>query len=102
MKCACVVRFTDAAGSEHSIKVEAESLFEAAAHGLCRLDSRFWTDDDLLQQDFITVEVRQEPTIHTVKVAKVKEWVKSHALNPILEEKKQELRRVLFGECTGK
>ncbi len=70
---------------------------QTAARGLCRLDSRFWTDDDLLAQDFITVEVWQEPTIHTVKVAKVKEWVRTHALNPIVEEKKQELRRILFG-----
>ena len=82
----------------HSVKVEAESLFEAAARGLCRLDSRFWTDDDLLAQDSIMVEVRQEPTIHTVKIAKVKEWVRTHALNPMVEEKKQELRRILFGE----
>jgi len=98
MKCDCVVKFTDTAGSVHSVKVEAESLFEAAARGLCRLDSRFWTDDDLLAQDSIMVEVRQEPTIHTVKIAKVKEWVRTHALNPMVEEKKQELRRILFGE----
>ena len=78
MKCDCVVRFTDAVGSEHSVKVEAESLFEAAARGLCRLDSRFWTDDDLLQKDFITVEVRQKPTIHTVKVAHAAQLLIAH------------------------
>lgn len=36
----CVVKFVDSFGIEHTAKVEPESLFEAAARGLHRLDSK--------------------------------------------------------------
>jgi hypothetical protein len=58
----CVVKYVDNFGVEHAAKVEAESLFEAAIRGLHRLDSSFWTEDDVFDRMSITVEVYQEPT----------------------------------------
>jgi len=38
-------------------KVEAESLFEAAIRGLYRMDSSFWTEEDVFDRMCITVAV---------------------------------------------
>ena len=93
----CVVKFVDSFGIEHAAKVEAESLFEAAIRGLQRLDSSFWTEEDVFDRMCITVEVHEEPTIHTVMIEKLKRWIKSHGRHPREEAKKEEWRRLLFG-----
>lgn len=74
----CVVKYVDSFGVEHAAKVEAESLFEAAVRGLQRLDSSFWTEEDVFDRMCITVEVHKEPTTHTVMIEKLKRWLKSH------------------------
>jgi len=56
----CVVKYVDNFGVEHAAKVEAESLFEAAVRGLHRLDSSFWTEEDVWDRMCITVEVYEE------------------------------------------
>jgi len=99
-KRTCVVRFTDSFGVEHAAKVEADSLFEAAIRGLYRLDSSFWTEEDVFDRMSVTVEVYEEPTTHTVMVDKLKHRIKSNGRHPREEAKKEELRRLLFG--TGK
>ena len=73
----CVVKYVDSFGVEHAAKVEAESLFEAAVRGLHRLDSSFWTEEDVFDRMFVTVEVHEEPTTHTVMIEKLKRWLKS-------------------------
>ena len=76
-KRTCVVKYVDNFGVEHAAKVEAESLFEAAIRGLYRLDSCFWTEDHVFDRWDITVEVYDEPTTHTVRIGKLKQWIKS-------------------------
>jgi hypothetical protein len=71
------------------LKVEAESLFEAAARGLRRLDSSFWTEEDVFDRMSITVEVHEEPTTHTVMIEKVKRWIKSQGRHPREEAKRR-------------
>ena len=93
----CLVKFVDTFGVEHAAKVEAESLFEAAVRGLHRLDLSFWTEEDVFDRMCITVEVHEERTTHTVKVEKLKHWIKSHGRLHARQRKKQELRRLLFG-----
>ena len=93
----CVVKYVDNFGVEHAAKVEAESLFEAAVRGLHRLDSSFWTEDDVFDRMSITVEVHEEPTTHTVLIGKLKQWIKSHGRHPREQAKKEELRKLLFG-----
>jgi len=44
----------------------------------------------------IRVEV-QEPTTHTVKIERLKQWIKSHGRHPREEAKKWELRKLLLG-----
>ena len=61
-KLNCVVKYLDNFGVEHTAKVEAESLFEAAVRGLYRLDSTFWTEEDVFDRMDVTVEVHEQPT----------------------------------------
>src|SRR5690242_7850936 len=96
-KRTCVVKYVDNFGVEHVAKVEADSLFEAAILGLYRLDSSFWTEEDVFDRICVTVEIHEEPTTHTVMVEKLKHWIKSHGRNPREEAKKEELRKLLFG-----
>jgi hypothetical protein len=93
----CVVKYVDSFGIEHAAKVEADSLFEAAVRGLHRLDSSFWTEEDVWDRMCITVEVYEEPTTHTVMIEKLKRWIKSQGRHPREQAKKEELRRLLFG-----
>lgn len=80
LKRNCAVKFVDAFGIEHTVRVEAESLFEAAIRGLQRLDSRFGADvSDRLS---ITVEVYAEPTTYAAMVQKLKPWLKTEEGHP--------------------
>jgi hypothetical protein len=97
-KRTCVVKYVDNFGVEHAAKVEADSLFEAAIRGLYRLDSSFWTEEDVFDRWDITVEVHEEPTTHTVRIEKLKQWIKSRGKHPHEEAKKEELRKLLFGK----
>ena len=93
----CVVKYVDTFGVEHSAKVEAESLFEAAIRGLHRLDSSFWAEDDGFERMSVIVEVYEEPTTHTVKIERLKHWIKTQRRHPREQAKKEELRKLLFG-----
>ena len=93
----CVVKYVDRFGVEHAAKVEVESLFEAAIRGLYRLDSSFWTEEDVFDRMDVTVEVHEEPTTHTAKIERLKRWIKSHGRQPREEAKKEKLRKLLFG-----
>jgi hypothetical protein len=93
----CVVKYVDNFGVEHAAKVEAESLFEAAVRGLYRLDSSFWAEDDVFDRMSVTVEVYEEPTTHTVMVERLKHWIKTQGRHPREQAKKEELRKLLFG-----
>jgi len=62
------------------------------------IDSSFWTEGDVFDGRFVTVEIYEEPTTHTVMIEKLKRWIKSQGRHPREEAKKEELRKLLFGE----
>ena len=90
----CAVKYVDTTGIEHIVRVEAESLFEAAISGLQRLqrlDSSFGAD--ILDRMSITVEVSAEPTTYAVMVQKLKPWIKSQESHPQKELNPQQRSR---------
>src|SRR5437660_8739322 len=91
----CVVKYVDSFGVEHAAKVEAESLFEAAVRGLHRLDSTFWTEEDVFDRMFVTVEVHEEPTTHIVKIDRLKQWIKSHGRHPREQAQKRGIEEAI-------
>jgi hypothetical protein len=88
------VKYPDCEGVEHRVIVEAESLFEAAVLGLIRLQSSFWDENSVLDGYQIVVEVYEAPTVHAVKLATVKRWLRSHGKSPREEAKKIRLRHL--------
>jgi hypothetical protein len=71
----CVVKLVDDHGVEHSVKVRAASVYEAALKGLNRLNKVGWESDGS-QIGSVLVEVYEEPTRHRVNVAKMLRWLK--------------------------
>ena len=80
LKQNCVVKYMDTFGIEHAVKVEAETLFEAAILGLQRLDSSFGAA--LWDRMSITIEISAEPTTYAAMVQKLKPWIQSEISRP--------------------
>ena len=87
----CIVKIYDADGVEHSVKVRAESVYEAALKGFERFDRLNLAKDD----GCLIVEVYEEPTVHRIQVDKMFGWLKSSGRNPAEETKKQKLRELV-------
>jgi hypothetical protein len=84
----CVVKVYDVDGVEHTVKVQAESVYEAALKGFERFDRLSLTKDDMS----LIVEIHEAPTVHLLKVDKVFGWLKSRGKNPTDETRKERLR----------
>ncbi len=87
----CVVKLTDDHGVEHSVKVRAESVYEAALLGLKRLEHVGWESDGSTIGSVI-VEVWEEPTRHVVHVGKLLSWLKVPGKYPPEEQRKAKVR----------
>ena len=90
----CVVKLVDSHGVEHSAKVRAKSVYEAALKGLMRLE-KIGRESDGSQIGCLTVEVWEEPTEHRVDVARMLNWLKQSGRVPIDETRKKELRAII-------
>lgn len=88
LKQNCVVKYMDTFGIEHAVKVEAETLFEAAIRGLQRLDSSFGAA--IWDRMSITVEISAEPTTYASMVQKLKLWIQSEVSRPQEVSRSQE------------
>jgi len=89
----CVVRLVDDHGVEHKVKVQAESVYEAALLGLKRLQRVGWESDGS-QIGIVVVEVWEQPTIHAVNVKKLLNWLKVPAQFEPEELRKAKLRKL--------
>jgi hypothetical protein len=72
----CIVKLIDIHGVEHRVKVQAESVYEAALRGLKRLQQVGWESDGS-QISSVMVEVWEEPTKHLVNVKKPLNWLRT-------------------------
>ena len=90
----CVVKFVDDHGVEHSVRVQAESVYEAALKGLQKLERIGWESDGS-QIGWVTVEIWERPTEHRVYVGNMLGCVKSHGRAPRDETRKSKLRMLL-------
>jgi len=87
----CVVKLTDDHGVEHTAKVRAESVYEAALLGLNRLERMGWESDGSTIGSVI-VEVWEEATRHLVHVKKLLSWLRAPGKFPPEEQRKAKLR----------
>ena len=86
----CVVKLVDTQGVEHSVKIRATSVYEAALRGLERLQQVGWESDGS-QIGTVIVEVWEEPTVHRVDVANMLCWLKEPGRLP-RDEGRKDLR----------
>lgn len=91
----CIVKLVDSHGVEHSVKVRAESVYEAALKGLNRLKQVGW-EGNSSTIGHVTVEVWEEPTCHRVDVPRMLQWLKdSGGRTPAETTRKGKLRALL-------
>jgi hypothetical protein len=89
----CVVKLNDQHGVEHTVKVEAESVYEAALLGLNRLERVGWESDGSTIGS-VLVEVWEEPTRHFVQIKNLLSWLKVPGKFYPEEQRKAKLRKL--------
>jgi len=90
----CRVSFTDADGNAHLVRVQAESLYEAAVLGLGSLARPDWIDV-IGPYTRITVRLDDSSVEHFVMFAQVAQWLARPAKAPAEHAKKKRLRDLL-------
>lgn len=90
----CTVSFKAATGISHSVDVEAESLYEAAALGLARLKEDGWIEG-LGPATVLELHVREPATHHTITVDRLQRWVNGTTASPMETLKKARIRTLL-------
>jgi hypothetical protein len=97
----CTVSFKAATGISHSVEVEAESLYKAAALGLARLKDDGWIEG-LGPATKLEIQVREPVTHHSITVERLYQWVNGTTASPVETLKKARIRKLLAdkrGRC---
>lgn len=87
----CQVSFTDSEGIEHSIRVSAESLFEAAIEAMAAFKHSVLAHTPLPPGTRLTIRVKAPEEEHTVSVSKVLAWLEGVAASPREQVKKESI-----------
>ena len=95
----CNVTFRDHEGVEHSVTVEAESLYEAAALALERFRKAEWSREESLDAATLRVEVCEPPTFYRVRVASIENWLERSGGAPRDVAARQRVRAATQGRC---
>jgi hypothetical protein len=91
----CLVSFTDSEGTEHSVRVPAEILLEAAVEAMAAFKHGVLAKMPLAPGTRLTIRVKAPEEEHTVTVAKVLSWLDGVASSPSEKLKKNRLRERL-------
>lgn len=94
---ACIVSFIDHRGVRHSVRVRAESLFEAAAAALAEFRECGWIEAQPGPATQLEVKVRGPATKHAVSVQQVQRWAESTAVTPADRINREKVKRLLLG-----
>ena len=78
---ACTVSFIGPTGIRHSVELQAETLYEAAALGRSLLRKAEW-GEAMAQGTQLEVQVREPATTHTVSVAQLRRSCDGVAVSP--------------------
>jgi len=87
----CYVSYLDTSGLRHTVEVEAESLYEAAALGIAAFRHHQCEPGSLAQ---LNIEVRSSIT-HTLTVQRLKDWVSGASKSPKEAVVKERLKEIL-------
>jgi hypothetical protein len=90
----CTVSFRSPSGIAHSVDVQAESLYEAAALGLGLLKRDGWIEG-LGPATKLEIAVRQPAANHVVSVQQLERWLDSVTASPADVLRKAKLKQLL-------
>jgi hypothetical protein len=88
---ACTVSYLDTSGIRHSVEVEAESLYEAAALAVKAFRRH---DCEPRGLEKLEVEMRSSVT-HTLTIKRLEEWLAGACKNPREAVMKERLRELV-------
>lgn len=91
----CHVSFTDSEGIEHSVRVPAESLYEAAIEAMAAFRRSVLAEMPLDPATRLTIRVEAPEEEHALTIAKVLTWLDGVASSPRETLKKNRLRERL-------
>lgn len=91
----CLVSFTDLEGIEHSVRIPAESLYEAAIEAMAAFRRGAFAEMAFGPATRLTVRVTAPEEEHMVTVGKVLSWLEGGARSPSEQVKKNRLRERL-------
>jgi hypothetical protein len=91
----CLVSFTDSEGTEHSVRVPAESLYEAAVEAMAAFRRSVLAEMPLGSPTRLTIRVKAPEEEHTVTIGKVLAWLDGIANSPSEKLKKNRLKERL-------
>ena len=93
----CVVSFKDTEGFRHSVEIQAESLYEAAAMAAHSFNEHGCAPGTAAE---IQIEVRAPSVIHSTTMKRVTEWIDGGAKGPrekVLKDRLKGLMSALPG-----
>jgi len=85
---------TDVSGIGHGVDVEAETLYEAAVVGTCRLNADPWLEK-VSPATVLQIEVREPSSRHAISLQQVGRWLSGAATNPNEASRKAKLKMML-------
>jgi hypothetical protein len=90
----CTVTLTDTEGVRHTVEVQADSLFEAAALGLAAMKREEWVNS-AAPAATLEVSVAQPVVKHTVSVQQVVRWLDGVTTSPKERMTRERLKALL-------
>jgi hypothetical protein len=91
----CLVSFVDSEGIEHSIRVPAESLYEAAVEAMAAFRRGAFAEMTFGSATQLRIRVKAPEEEHTVTVGRVLSWLEGGARSPSELVKKNRLKERL-------
>jgi LysM repeat protein len=91
----CTVAVKDIRDVEHSVEVNAETLYEAIATALAALQQDNWVGEIGQGLTTVTVVVQQPPVKHQVKLKDFLSWLNRQGRSPAEVILKQKLEKIL-------
>ena len=87
---------TDSSGIEHTVTVEADSVYLAAARGLAALRKHGWVDEIPEGLNCLRVAVCESREVtHSVTVKRLQQWARGSPRSPAELLRRAEVRREL-------
>jgi hypothetical protein len=91
----CLVSFTDTEGIEHSVRIAAESLYEAAIEAMTAFRRGAFAEMTFGPATRLRIRVKAPEEEHTVTVGKVLSWLDGGGRNPSEQARKNRLKERL-------